>query len=259
MKKLIATHNKIFHADEVTAIALLKVFTNFEIEVHRVNHDSNDFSKYDFVIDIGKQYDEVKYFDHHQYKGGKSSAGLIWEYLNIAHKYPKISKLIDLVDKNDVGIQKAQAFEYSSLIKCYNTKNLFSVEQNKQFFKAVDFAENIILSMKEMEDEIKEAKQIVNNSFTFNNNSKVIQLSEFTPYWTSYINGKTMPFVKAVVWEDKEDNTWKVKVPSKTLGSFTLNGKMLQQDSSMEFVHSSGHFAIAKDEATMIKYISRNI
>ena len=54
MKKLIATHNKMFHADEITAIALLEVFTDFEIEVQRVDHDTKDFSKYDFVIDIGK-------------------------------------------------------------------------------------------------------------------------------------------------------------------------------------------------------------
>ncbi len=32
MKKLIATHNKIFHADEVTAIALLEIFTNYEVD-----------------------------------------------------------------------------------------------------------------------------------------------------------------------------------------------------------------------------------
>ena len=38
MKKLIATHNKIFHADEVTAIALLQIFTNHEIEIERINY-----------------------------------------------------------------------------------------------------------------------------------------------------------------------------------------------------------------------------
>ena len=43
MKKLIATHNKMFHADEIAAIALLEIFTDFEIEVERVNHDTNDF------------------------------------------------------------------------------------------------------------------------------------------------------------------------------------------------------------------------
>ena len=68
-----------------------------------------------------------------------------------------------------------------------------------------------------------------------------------------------MPFVKAVVWEDEDDRTWKVKVPAKKVGSFELNGNPLKQDNNMEFVHSSGHFAIAKDELTMIKYLSKNI
>ena len=140
MKKLIATHNKMFHADEITAIALLEVFTDFEIEVQRVDHDTKDFSKYDFVIDIGKKYDGIKYFDHHQYKGGKSSAGLIWDYLSINKQYPNISKLIDLVDRNDVGIEKAKPFEYSSLIKCYNSRNIISEEQDNQFNQAIDFA-----------------------------------------------------------------------------------------------------------------------
>ena len=40
---------------------------------------------------------------------------------------------------------------------------------------------------------------------------------------------------------------------------FELNSKALKQDNNMEFVHSSGHFAIAKDEITMIKYLSKNI
>ena len=259
MKKLIATHNKIFHADEVTAIALLEIFTNYEIEVERVDHDTEDFSKYDFVIDIGKNFDGIKYFDHHQFKGGKSSAGLIWDYIGLNKHYPKISKLIDLIDRNDVGTEKAKPFEFSSLIKCYNTKNLTSDEQTSQFFKAVDFAKTVLTSMKEMEEEIIKAKQIVNLSFVFDRNPKILELSKFTPYWTTYINGETMPFVKAVVWEDEEENNWKVKVPSRKMGTFELNGKALKQDSNMEFVHSNGHFAIAKDELTLRKYLSRQI
>ena len=64
-------------------------------------------------------------------------------------------------------------------------------------------------------------------------------------------------YVKAVVWEDEEENNWKVKIPSVRLGSFELNGKALIQDNSMEFVHSAGHFAIAKDEITMKDYLSK--
>jgi hypothetical protein len=58
---------------------------------------------------------------------------------------------------------------------------------------------------------------------------------------------------------NKEENNWKVKIPSIRLGSFELNGKALKNDTTMEFVHSSGHFAIAKDEITMSKYLSKII
>jgi len=258
MKKLIATHNKIFHADEITAIALLEVFTEFKIEVIRLDHNTIDFSNYDFVIDIGKKYDGKKYFDHHQYKGGKSSAGLIWDYIGLNKQYPKISKLVDLIDRNDVGLEKAKPFEFSSLIKCFNTRNLSSIEQEKAFFKALEFTKTVFISMKENEEEVNFAKEIIADSYIFNRNPKIIELKEFTPHWSTYINGETMPYIKAVVWEDEEENNWKVKVPPLRLGSFELNGKPLKNDTTMEFVHSSGHFAIAKNELIMKEYL-RNI
>jgi uncharacterized UPF0160 family protein len=257
MKKLIVTHNKIFHADEVSAIALLKLFTKDDIEVIRIDHNSVDFTAYDMVIDIGKKFDGIKYFDHHQYKGGKSSAGLIWEYLKLEDKYPKISKLIKLIDDNDTGVLKAKEFEYPSLIKCFNTKNITSKEQDEAFKKAVDFAITVFDSLATAQEEIDQARSIVANSFNFNNNQEIIELLKFTPHWTTYINGTTTPHIKAVVWEDKEENNYKVKIPPKRLGSFELVSKPFKADSSMEFVHSAGHFAIAKDKKTMIDFLKK--
>ena len=251
----IATHNKIFHADEVTAVALLKIFTDDEIVVHRIDHDSEDFSEYDMVIDISKQFDGKKYFDHHQNKGGKSSAGLIWEYLGVEEDYPKISKLIRLVDDNDVGIQKAKPFEYSNLLKCYNHSNIHGDEQNRQFDKAVNFAKTILISMVEFADSLKDSAEIIRNSYMFDNNPRILELASFTPHWAMYVNAKLTPEIKAVVWEDKEDQNWKVRIPAKRLGSFDLHGKALTQNESMKFVHSSGHFGIAKDEETMKSYL----
>ncbi|MDF1875676.1 MYG1 family protein [Sulfurimonas sp. SAG-AH-194-I05] len=259
MIKQVATHNKIFHADEVTAIALLKIFTNNTIEVSRVNHNTTDFTSYDMVIDIGKKFDGEKHFDHHQYKGGKSSAGIIWEYLSVEKRYPKISKLINLIDMNDTGIQKAKPFEFSSLLKAYNHHNIGSKEQDLQFEKAVEFAMTILASMKKAQEDFENAKEIVNNSFVFNNNHKIIELETFTSHWARYINGVETPEVQAVVWEDTDDMNWKVRIPSKRLGSFELNAKALKQDDSMEFVHSSGHFAIAKDEEGMKRFLTKQI
>jgi len=253
----VATHNKIFHADEVTAIALLRLFTEDEIVVHRIEHDTEDFSTYDMVIDISKKFDGDKYFDHHQNKGGKSSAGLIWEYLGFQEDYPKISKLIRLVDDNDVGIEKAKPFEYSNLIKCFNHSKINSKEQDIQFEKAVDFSMTVLNSMAEFAESLHAAKEIIRDSFMFDNNPSILELSTFTPHWATYINAKEMPNIKAVVWEDKEDDNWKVRIPAKRLGTFELHGKALTQDDSMKFVHSSGHFAIAKDEATLCAYLEK--
>jgi len=260
MQLNIATHDKIFHADEVTAVALLKLFTHREIVVSRVPHDTQDFDMYDMVIDLSRKFDGKKYFDHHQNRGGKSSAGLIWEYLGLEETYPKISKLIKIVDDNDVGIIKSKPFEYSNLIKCFNhSENIYDTQQDKQFEKAVDFAITILRSMKETSDKVKQAQDIVNNSYLFDNNTNILELCEFTPHWSTYINGKTMPEIKVVVWEDLHDNCYKAQVPPKRLGTFELTAKGFEQDKSMEFVHSSGYFAIAKDEIVMKEYLAKHL
>ena len=255
MKK-IATHNGIFHADEVSAVALLKIFTDDNFTVERVQHSITDFSQYDMVLDIGRKYDAIKYFDHHQNRGGKSSAGLIWEYLGVESQYFKISQLVKKIDVHDVGEVQAGAFEYSNLIRCYNTNKINDDEaQLKAFYKAVDFAITVFTALKNAQDEILKAQKIVANSYLFNRNPKILYLDTFTPHWSSYINGELTPHIKAIVWED--ENKIKVKIVPNRVGSFELNGKKLPQDKSMEFVHSAGFFAIAKDESTMMKYLKK--
>jgi len=259
MKKQIATHNKSMHADEIVAVALLNIFTDDEIVVSRVDHNTTDFSPYDMIIDISKKFDGVKYFDHHQYKGGKSSAGLIWQYLKLEKQYPKISKFIKIIDDNDTGVSKSGEFEFSSLLKAFNEDIYNNELQDIQFKKAVDFAITVINSMRKSQNELLEAKDIVNNSFNFDSKKHIIELETFTPHWTTYINGIVTPHIKAVVWEDENENNYKVKIVSKKLGSFEIVTKPFTQDDSMEFVHSAGYFAIAKDEATMKSFLNKQI
>jgi len=255
---LVATHNKVFHADEVSAIALLKIFTDEKIIVERVNHNMTDFSKYDMVIDISRKFDGVKYFDHHQNKGGKSSAGLIWEYLGLEKEYYQISKLIRIIDKHDVGEVKATPFEYPNLIRCFNSDDVNDkVLQARAFDKAVEFAITIFSSLKDAQDELIQAKQIVADSYFFDSNPDIIYLDKFTPHWSSYINGELTPSIKAVVWKDDYENNFKLKLVPKSVGNFKSNTKALPQDTSMEFVHSAGFFAVAEDEEKMKKYLNK--
>ena len=100
--KTVVTHNGVFHADEVLAIALLKVAKVVaEFKVIRTR-DADTISKADIVIDVGGEVSNIASeadaiartgklprqlrFDHHQFDKedkmyGLSSAGLVYQFL----------------------------------------------------------------------------------------------------------------------------------------------------------------------------------
>lgn len=81
----VGTHDGSFHADEVTACALLMVFNLVDEDKIVRTRDIKKLNQCEFVCDVGGIYDpSKKLFDHHQadYKGSYSSAGMILEYLN---------------------------------------------------------------------------------------------------------------------------------------------------------------------------------
>jgi uncharacterized UPF0160 family protein len=256
MIKKIVTHNGIFHADEVSAIALLEIFTDEKYEIKRVPHNTpkEELREYDFAIDIGREFDGKKFFDHHQWSGGKSSAGLIWEYLGVAKDYPKLSRLIEMVDKQDTGRAKAKEFEYPNLIKLFNG----NIERNDEnFFKALEFAKMIINSIKKEEEDRLKAKKIIENSKEFENIPETLELKEFNPFWKKFINTKNNSDIKVVIWKDKD--SYKAQVVPKEEDSFELGWRPFQKSNSMEFVHSAGFFAVAKDKETMKNFIQNYI
>lgn len=79
------THDGTFHADEVTACALLMLFGLIEEDkIIRTRH-LQELAACEYVCDVGGIYDPShKLFDHHQadYKGSLSSAGMILKYLH---------------------------------------------------------------------------------------------------------------------------------------------------------------------------------
>ena len=78
------THDGTFHADEVTACALLLLFDLIDKDKIVRTRDTDKLNKCEFVCDVGGIYDSKrKLFDHHQadYKGLFSSAGMVLQYL----------------------------------------------------------------------------------------------------------------------------------------------------------------------------------
>lgn len=78
------THDGSFHADEVTACALLIIFDRIDLEKVVRTREIEKLRTCEYVCDVGGIYDpKIKRFDHHQsnYQGSYSSAGMVLKYL----------------------------------------------------------------------------------------------------------------------------------------------------------------------------------
>ena len=78
----IGTHDGTFHTDDVLAVSLLRVFydSTHEVVVLRTR-DQSILDTCDILVDVGRRYDGVKYFDHHQDSSLKCSVALVWKAL----------------------------------------------------------------------------------------------------------------------------------------------------------------------------------
>lgn len=255
--KTIVTHSGSFHADEVTAIALLHVFTPDFYNISRVGHQDK-LPEVDFTIDIGRKLDPVKgLFDHHQYELGLSSAGLIWQHLDLAEQYPGISNLINLVDQNDVGIKKALPHEYSRIIGAYNSNDIYNDNiQMRQFYKAMAIATQVLQSMKDAQDQQNETKQIILEELYKDTKHDFLELPKYLIGWDKFLNGEKTPSFRCIMWPKSEDSElWHAQILPVKSGEYEQHGRRFEPDESMEFVHSNGFFCVAKDKETMVKYL----
>ncbi|MCH9811982.1 MYG1 family protein [bacterium] len=146
-------HDGSFHADEVTAAAILLYFDLIDREEIVRTRDYDKLAHLQFVCDVGGVYDpSKKRFDHHQatYKGLLSSAGMVWQYL----KDEKIieeglyefmrERFIHGVDEVDTGVlfPPFGHADFSSVISSFIpiSYDATNEEMDKAFFVAVDFA-----------------------------------------------------------------------------------------------------------------------
>lgn len=149
----LGTHNGGFHADEVTACALLLLFNQIDKDKIIRTRDPEKLNQCEYVCDVGGVFDPSrKKFDHHQaeYKGHLSSAGMILNYLKdqkiISEKEFNLlqNNLIYGVDAHDNGIEVAPqgVATYSSIVGNFAPIQHESTEEewNQTFHLALDFA-----------------------------------------------------------------------------------------------------------------------
>jgi len=254
----ILTHEGVFHSDEVTAIALLEI-AGLDLKVKRINHQADlSAMDYDLAVDIGRVFDGEKHFDHHQGgTDGKASAGLIYDALVESGMLPEVKKLrgvVNAIDAIDNGIKQPTPDSITAIVSRFNADDVYSAEQYDHFFKAVDFVEDYIIYplIKEYEKEIKPAIEELSKIEV---NGPVVELPEFNRHWPEVFNGQNHPKVEAVMWFDKDQNTYKIQTTPIEVGSFQRVGRGLLPMDGMTFVHQGQFFAVAPNRETMERYI----
>lgn len=149
------THSGSFHADEVTACALLLFFELIDRDKIVRTRDLRHLECCDFVCDVGGEFDpKRRRFDHHQsqYDGDLSSAGMVLAYLKeeniISGKlYDYFNRfLVYGVDQVDIGkwAPKYGECAFSQVIATFVCPS--SEASEVEFFEAFEEALDFVLS-----------------------------------------------------------------------------------------------------------------
>lgn len=147
------THDGVFHADEVSACALLLLFDLIDRKKIVRTRDPLLLDACEYVCDVGGEYDpKQKLFDHHQveYQGPLSSAGMVLLFLHTEGiitdaelSYLK-QEIIDGIDAHDNGKDPLipGLTTYSDVIANFTPikRDSSDKELNQEFERALDFA-----------------------------------------------------------------------------------------------------------------------
>jgi uncharacterized UPF0160 family protein len=197
----VITHDGVFHADEVFAIALLKEFVSPFLQIERTRNPETIANALQdptvFVLDLGLTFDPDNLnFDHHQNKGGQATNMLILNWLRetdrieneLAKELHTFMKGISDFDTNEGEIHQAFATInprnelrlVSHVVAGFNRNPTDVKEQRQAFSNALEFAsailQNEIHSANERIKAVKiwESKEKMNNCLVFD---------EFCPIW----------------------------------------------------------------------------
>lgn len=153
----VGIHDGIFHADEVTACALLLLFNKIDRDAIFRTRDPKILNTCEYVCDVGGKYTpQEKLFDHHQveYQGELSSAGMILQYLRDSGDLEEglfaflREKLVSGVDAHDNGrlADIDGQMSFSNVISNYvpHKLNTPDDEMMDAFLSAVDFTRDLL-------------------------------------------------------------------------------------------------------------------
>lgn len=197
-KKILATHDGSFHADDIFACVSLSLMFEKKREKFKIirTRDEEIIKNSDYVFDVGGIYDSKNNrFDHHQPGGaGKrengieySSFGLVWkkygEEICGSKKSAEMidNKLVAHVDADDNGIDLYKnnfknVFPYliQDVLAIFKPTSLEDMDKDEQFLKALGWAKEILKrEIKKANDQI-EITKIIQNFYKNSPNKRLI-------------------------------------------------------------------------------------
>ena len=205
-KVTIVTHSGNFHADEIFAVAVLFLVLEKDNDISVVrSRDMEIIEKADYVLDVGRIYDESKNrFDHHQSGGaGKrdngipyASFGLIWKVYGkklcgnyeVALRIDKI--LIQPIDAVDNGIQFVETkiegvypYVIGDFFDAFKPSWKESSEnKDKIFINMVSYAKNLLQREIIKNNDKLEAQSIVEKIYNESEDKRLIILDTYLPH-----------------------------------------------------------------------------
>ena len=171
MGVLVATHSGPFHADDVLAWALIRVFRHPDARLLRTR-DQTEIDRADIVMDVGGSYDAKSFrFDHHQtaYTGPLSSAGMVLEWLtgegNVdvdlsAHLRTVVVKYVDDVDNGRVMPDRSVPC-FASMVEAYAQAHETLDDFTVGFLKAGEMATHYVQGIVRGFEAQQEAEKVV--------------------------------------------------------------------------------------------------
>lgn len=214
------THDGTFHADEVTACALLLLFDLIDMDKIVRTRDLETLNSCDFVCDVGGVYNpKLKLFDHHQaeYQGDLSSAGMILRYLKeqqilTEKEYDFFNDSAVLgVDAHDNGKESIPGIcTYSHIITSFIPiqHNASQVELEAAFYDALDFAKNYFHRIWERYKYIHSCQQMVADVMA--RSKECLMFDQNIPWLDIFfeLNGEKHPAAFVIM---PSDNHWKLR------------------------------------------------
>ena len=209
------THNGKFHGDEIFALGVLKLIYP-DLEIIR-SRDEKIFSESDLLIDVGRKFDNEKYFDHHQtdFKEKRengipyASVGLVWKKFYNKLTNEKVYEYLDkrffqFIDADDSGIKtfeskQCETYTIGNMIDSMNN----SEKSDEYFFDVLNFVVKLLKNEIKRTENLFEAEEIIKEKLK--GCKDYIVLEKYIP-WKEWLVGNSK--VKFVIYKGEDSSTW---------------------------------------------------